>query len=127
MSEDKQISLAVADLKLTDDDGTIQFERAIRSELGAEQKRVGRKLTPDERQSVIDGHLIEGEVVQPGALIDRDRKRYQTVGTPEAKYFTPEGFDAIPAEERTKIEAALDRAGRPVTPAAIMDLWNRKR
>jgi hypothetical protein len=126
MSEDKQIALAVADVKLDDKDGAGLFERAVRAEIGAEQKRIGRRLTADERQRVIDRQMIDGEIERPGAIIDPDRKRYQTHGTPDAQYFVPEGYDEIPAAEVEKITQALDRAGRPVTPAAIADLWARK-
>jgi hypothetical protein len=126
MSEDKQISLALTDLGLKDKAQAGLFERAVRTEIGAEQKRLGRKLNSDERQRVIDRQLIEGEVVKPGALIDPDKRRFETFGSDDARYFRPDGYDDIPAEEVKKIQAALDRAGRTVTPAAVFDLWTRK-
>jgi hypothetical protein len=126
MSEDKQISLALTDLGLKDKAKVGLFERAVRTEIGAEQKRLGRKLNSDERQRVIDRQLVEGEVDKPGSLWNPGKKRYETFNTADAKYFVPDGYDDIPADELTKIQAALDRAGRAVTPAAVFDLWTRK-
>jgi hypothetical protein len=127
LSEDRQIALAVADVKAKDADGATQFERAVHGEITAEQQRLGRKLSADERQRVIDRQLIEGEVVKPGfTMWDTNTQRYKTFNTTDAKYFVPDGYDDIPAEEVTKIQSALDRAGRAVTPAAVFDLWTRK-
>jgi len=126
MSEDKQISLAVADLKLTDKAWSVLFERSVRAEIGAEQKRVGRKLNPEERQQVIDRQMIEGEI--PGGewwRNDTEAPLYKIPEKDRAK-FVPDAYGDIPAEEKKKIEEALTRAGRPVNPTTITDLWNRK-
>jgi len=73
-------------------------------------------------QEIVDRLLIQGTVPGSGWIFD-DRKRLFELSPGE-------GFavdvDEIPAAERQKIEDALRRNNRPVTPATVVELFRRK-
>lgn len=100
-----------------------QFDAAVTNAINAEQARVGRPLTWDDRQSIIDRMMIQGEVVT-GHWWKNDRNvhAYEISGTEDMGRFMP----TIPKAERQKIEAALQRRGRPVTDAEVLRLYKQK-
>lgn len=100
-----------------------QFDASVYRELDSESKQLGRKLTYEERQKVIDRLLIEGEVASGKWWApDSDHRFYEVTDTDEAADFVP----SIPKTERTKIESALQRAGVVVNDANVMALYKRK-
>jgi hypothetical protein len=125
VTTDKQISIASALLDLKAEKKA-KFESAATNAITAEQRRLGRKPTQEERQAVIDRLILDGEVEVPGALIDPDRRLYEIQGTEDEKFFVPEGYHDIPDSERALIEKALRNKGRKVTPLTVTELYNKK-
>jgi hypothetical protein len=90
-----------------------RFHRLVQDELLSLERREGRKAKPDEVQAIADRMVLD--VVVPGKLW----------GTNEKAPVDIEIGD-VPKTERSKIEEALKRAGRPVSEAAIVDLYALK-
>lgn len=100
-----------------------KFAAAVYAEINAEQKRTGKNLSWEDRQKIIDRMMVEGEVASGKWYApDRNTRLYEIRGTEDARRFTP----TIPRPERDKIEAALRRAGRPVSDAEVARLYKRK-
>lgn len=99
------------------------FDRAATDAIQTEARRRGKELTYEERQAVIDRMVISGEVVSGHWYhADADKRYYEVAGTEDAAKFAPE----IPDTEKSKIEAALTRAGKPVTDGEVMRLFKQK-
>lgn len=98
-----------------------KFDAAVTAAIDAEQKRLGRKLAFDERQKVVDLMLIEGSVSK-NWWPDKSVRLFEVAGTADQANFSIE----VPDDERKKIEAALTRAGQPVTDEAVLNLYRRK-
>jgi hypothetical protein len=100
-----------------------QFESRAQQALDREQTVLGRELTFDDRQKVIDRMLIQGEVIGGGffGLIDSDRRLFEVAPDDVARF----EFDVseVPAADRQQIEAALEKIGQPATDAAIVELY----
>ncbi|MEX2125494.1 MAG: hypothetical protein WD795_16495 [Woeseia sp.] len=118
-STEKQIEVAANVLKLKKPEQKGQLQAAVYNEVAAFTRQAGREPSYDERQKIIDRLLIEGEV--PGMIFDRDVSLYEVLGTEDAASFRAD----IPDDARREIIGALQRAGRPVTEAEIIDLWLR--
>lgn len=120
---DGQINATMTNVKGLSKDDKYRLEDKIRAAVDAEQKALGKKLSADERQKIIDRHVMQGEVVQ-GKWFKPDRNVlfYEVVGTPDESKFVP----FIPDDEKAKIKAALQRAKRPVNDAEIMKLYKQK-
>jgi hypothetical protein len=98
-----------------------QFDSAALTAIDAAQhSNGGRKLTYDDRQKIIDRMMVTGSY--PGGNWFSSDRFYQVSGTENEAKFSPK----IPDDERTKIEAALTRAKRPVTDEAVMELYKLK-
>jgi hypothetical protein len=98
-----------------------QFDAAAFRAINAEQKRVGKDLSFDERQKVIDRLMLDGEI--KGAWFGGTKnKNYQVQGTADADKWQPK----IGKDERVRIEAALKRNGEPVTEENINNLFRRR-
>lgn len=98
------------------------FRKRVDEEILAMQRQTGKKATSADVQEVVDRLLIQGTVPGSGWLFD-DRKRLFELAPGEA--FDVDA-DEIPAAERAKIEAALKRNNRPVTPATVAELFRLK-
>lgn len=98
------------------------FDRTVQQAISAEQQRVGKPLGYEDRQKIIDRMLVEGKVTGSGILFDDKKQVFQVEGSEDAAKFVP----TIPKTERTKIEAALKRAGKPADDATIMRLYKAK-
>lgn len=105
-------------IDLDDDKGQL-FMRRFQDEVTAYEQQSGKKASPTDVDDIIDRLLIEGEV-RGGFFGDPDRRLFQVE---EGEQFF---IDDIPSDERSKIEAALGRAGIPATDEAIEDLYTRK-
>jgi hypothetical protein len=116
----EQVRAVSQNLKLNKVD-TAQFESATYQAIDAEATRLGRKPTFKERQEIVDRMAIQGS--KPGMFWSHDARGFQVVGTPDVASFTPKD---VPADERVKIEAALKRAGQPVTDASVLQLYTQK-
>lgn len=96
------------------------FDSAVTRELATQQNAVGRKLTYDERQKVIDRMAIQGNY--PGGPWFHTAHYADVAGTENAANFAPK----IPDDETAKIKAALQRKNLPVTDDAVMRLYKLK-
>ncbi|MBS0174995.1 MAG: hypothetical protein JSR64_13240 [Nitrospira sp.] len=140
----EQLSVAHASLGLDSSrDGIAQrglFDSAALFAIQAESDRLGRKLSFQERQSIIDRLMISGRLdgnaimdgIRDGPVgqifgWDRSRKLYQVINTPDVSGFkvSPHVQD-VPANDRQKIVDALTRAQQPVTDDNIVALWTAK-
>jgi len=90
-----------------------QFRRHVQQQVQAFETAKGKKATPDELQALIDKASIKVTFDPPGMFNSVNKPRYQL------------GIADVPATERTKIEDALKRAGRPVTDEMIVELFAR--
>lgn len=138
-SLDMQIKKSFVGLKLDTDHQTLA-EDYIRTQIDAEQQRLGKKLSQDERQKVIDRALTEGEVENSplattylGSLVtsDPNKRLYQTTAD-EAKRFEaddPTRFaelqpEAIPAADREQlVQRFRDRKGRAPTEDELRQIY----
>lgn len=113
-------SLRTLDLK---DEQRGQFEGRVQEEIDAAQQQLGRQLNWEERQTIIDRLLISGEVIGGGlfGLFDPDRRLFEVARDDLSRFEF--GIDQIPARDREKIEAALERQGLPVTDQNIIDSY----
>ena len=99
------------------------FDRTVTNAIDQEEARVGKPLGYTERQGVIDRMMIDGKVSGAGFLgFGGGKHFYEVAGTPDAEKFAPK----IPDLERKTIEAALTRAGRPVTTEEVVRLYKKK-
>lgn len=96
------------------------FDSAVTRELAVQQGTIGRKLTYDERQKVIDRMSIQGNY--PGGPWFHTAHFSDVAGTENADKFQPK----IPDDEAAKIKAALQRRNMPVTDDAVMRLYKLK-
>ena len=92
-----------------------QLDSAVMNALSAEEKVQGKPLDFDARQKVIDRMVLESS----GFF---GKRYYEVYGTEGADNFEPE----IPRAERTKIEAALKRAGKPISDDEVLRMFKRK-
>lgn len=92
-----------------------QFDRAAQDALEAEARRINRNLSMEERQKVIDGLLIEGNLPRSWWL-DKGARFYEVRGTPDAARFVPEISDA----DRATIVAGLRKLGVQPTDERIL-------
>lgn len=121
LSDDKHITEAANQLKLKDDVKS-RFVVAAGSALSAAQRVKGKALDHDERQKVLDRLAIEGTVKGSGWLFDDSKRAFEVQGTPEAERFVPK----VPDADRRLIVEALQKAGRPVTDQAVVNLYKRR-
>lgn len=100
------------------------FRRQVDERVLGLQASTGRKATTQEVQKIVDTLLVQGTVPGSGVAGFFQTKRRAF----EAKPGEPLVFDVntIPPGELAKINAALKRANRPITPEAVSDLWARK-
>lgn len=107
----------------SDKDKKGNFDRVVTNAIQEEQRRKGKELTQEERQKVIDRMVIDGEVLS-GHWYQNDpnKKLFEVYGTEDAARFAPK----VPDDDRKKIEAALKRAGKPVTDAEVTRLYKLK-
>lgn len=98
------------------------FRRRVDEEVLALQRQTGKKATSKDVQEIVDRLMIQGKVPGSGYIFDDTKRLYELK--------PGEGFavdaDEIPIAEREKIEQALKRNGRPVTPATIVELFRLK-
>jgi hypothetical protein len=100
------------------------FRSRVQDELEALERREQRKAKPEDVQGILDRLIISGEVRGTGLLgliRDPDKRLYEAEAGEE--FFVSE-VAALPRGERSKIEEALRRAGRPINDRAIVDLFN---
>lgn len=98
------------------------FRRAVDERILDLQDRTGKKATTQDVQAIVDTLIVRGRIPGSGILWDT-RKRLFELEPGEA--FDVE-VDEIPPAERRKIEEALRRHNRPVTPEAIVELFKLK-
>lgn len=104
----------------SDADKKGNFDSAVTRELAVQQDSIGRKLTYDERQKVIDRMAIQGNY--KGGPWFHTAHYADVAGTENASTFVP----TIPDDEKAKITAALQRRNLPVTDDAVMKLFKLK-
>lgn len=96
------------------------FDSAVTRALATEQNSLGKKLSYDQRQAVIDRMAISGNY--PGGPWFRTAHFSEVAGTTQEGNFHP----TIPDDEKTKITQALQRRNMPVTDDAVMKLYKIK-
>ncbi len=98
------------------------FDRVATDAIQSEEKARGKRLTYEERQKLLDRLVVDGEIEGSGMLRDDRGRLFEFQGREDVSKFTPR----VPRDERGKIEAALKRAGRPVTDAEVTRLYKKK-
>lgn len=99
------------------------FDKTVTDAVNVEQKRLGKPLDYEQRKKIIDRMVIDGEVLSGHWYLNDPNKRYYEVaGSEDASRFAPK----VPDRDKQDITAALKRAGKPVTDAAILQLFKRK-
>lgn len=114
----------------TDDDKTasISLRANIKESIRAEQLRLNRKLSEQEKQALIDKHIVQ-KVKVGGGWFTKAKELPLTAQPPEAILNAVETDEAgnstkmIPDEVRAEIEATLQSNGLAVTPQNIVRLW----
>lgn len=98
----------------------VDFRRAVRDAVATREARSGKKLTEPEVQDVVDTLMtpISPAVSHWFSANEPARYAFETPG----KTITTTA--QIPPSERKLMEDALRRAGRPVTDAALLGLFN---
>jgi hypothetical protein len=96
------------------------FDTAVQQAVLAEEKATGKKLGYEGRQKIIDRLLIEGDT--NGWLPMGNKRLFEVQGTEAEGRFAP----VVPDAERSKITAALKRAGKPVSETEIVRLFKQK-
>lgn len=86
----------------------------------AEQAKGGKKLTPDEMRAVV-GRAFVSVTVDSGRSWWPDAQKHAFELAPGDKVVSVK----VPPDDRTRIEAALTKAGRPVTENNIQALYRR--
>lgn len=104
----------------TDAEKKGKFDSAVTKELAVQQDAIGRKLTYDERQKVIDRMAIQGNY--PGSPWFSPGHFADVSGTSKQDQFVPK----IPDDEKAQIAAALQRRKMPVSDEAVMKLYKLK-
>jgi hypothetical protein len=108
----------------SDKDKRGAFDKAVTDAIDNEQQRVGKRLSYDERQAIIDRLVIEGDVNGPWYLggFGGKRRFYEVQGTADVENFEP----AIDANDRlTIIEKFKARAGRLPTDVEITQTFRK--
>lgn len=121
-SLDAQLATAhnLLGFKANDREKKGQFDSVVMQEIAAEQARKGSVLTYDERQKVLDRLMTTGEV--PSTFWNSSKRLYEVTGTEDVNAFRAKPSDV----EKAKIQAALKRAGKPVTDAEVNRLYRMK-
>jgi len=121
-SLDAQLATAhnLLGFKANDREKKGQFDSVVMQEIAAEQARKGSVLTYEERQKVLDRLMTTGEV--PSTFWNSSKRLYEVTGTEDVNAFRAKPSDV----EKAKIQAALKRAGRPVTDAEVNRLYRMK-
>lgn len=104
--------------------------RAYQSELSQEELKLGRKLTPPEKQQVVDDLFVKGKIknfsipVGPFSIpLPGGSRRVYELQPDEWQNFT---VKEVPQEEQVKIVEALNRKGLPVNKATIQKIYLQK-
>lgn len=118
----QQIDTALDGIKVQNNtERSGQARRAIYDALDVAQKEKGRALSYEEKQKVIDQQIMQ--VTVPGVLWDSTKRSFEVQGTPDAA----KAKVVVPDNDRALITQALQKRGRPVTDAAILDLYKRSK
>jgi hypothetical protein len=103
-----------------------EFRYQVDQRVEALQKQTGKEATPDDVQKITDALIVQGTV--PGTALGilpwSTTKRAYEVGPNDDFHVT--NVNAVPAEDRRQIEAALKRKGLTVSNAAVLTLYNAK-
>jgi hypothetical protein len=97
---------------------------AIDQAVAAESQRLGRKLTREELSKIASDMVVKGITSRgrlPWGLSDTTKRRFELL--PDEPFAVDDIAD-VPRIKRLEIEAYLRRRGRPVTDAAILELYN---
>lgn len=109
VSFEKQLSgmHAALGMKPTDRAKIWDFDRQATDAVAAEQKRVGKPLSHEERQAVLDRLVVDGRISRPGWFNDTKGKVYQLQQEADFDKFEVE----IPDDERDLLVARFKKKG----------------
>lgn len=98
-----------------------KFDSAVYDAINVEQQRLGKKLSFEERQKVIDRMMIDGEVTSGSWYkTDRNARYFEIAGTPEASKFKAE----LPEADIQRITERLKQRGiNNPTPSQISAIF----
>lgn len=106
-----------------------RFRRVVDQAVADEERRTQKPIANDRLRQITEEMLVRG-VVHAGGFADfvngffgTNKKRKFEVTEGETLTF---GIGDVPAAEAAKIKAALQRAGRPVTDDAVLELYTRR-
>jgi hypothetical protein len=121
----QQITTAVGELELEDEKKGI-FTRAARDRIDAAQRAKGKDLTYEERQQIIDGLTVSGEVMGGGffGLVDPDKRRYELEDEEDIRRFRVTDVDEIPLRDRANLTSALRESGLEVSDETLLHYYN---
>lgn len=102
-----------------------QFRRVVDEQIVAYKAAYGKDMPNKEKQQLVDNLLVKDTVPGSGifGFFPSERRVFEAGKDERGIAIKPVD---IPRAERTKIEAALRRANRPVTDEAVVELYNRK-
>ena len=94
------------------------FEQAVDQRVRAASAAKGAKLSDEEKQSVIDGVLLE-QVTLPGGFFSRDRQMPAAVLTEDERGRATIPYDTVPVDVRTEIERYGTSLGKTLSKRQV--------
>jgi hypothetical protein len=99
------------------------FRRQVDMRVASEQQQKGRKLTSIEVQAIADNLIVEARISKrPWFWPDKTKRVFELE---PGESFDIE-YDNIPSWEKVKIEQAMVRRNVPITPGAVVKIYQRK-
>lgn len=100
--------------------------RYVDDQIQALEQDQGKKATSDQVQQIVDRAFIQGELLGSGSWWNgwQLNQKVRPFQLEPGQRSVVTDIDQVPAEEREKITAALQRAGLTVNDKAILDLLN---
>jgi hypothetical protein len=101
-----------------------RFRSMVDAEVKRHQDAVGKKITNDEMQEIVDRLMIKGKVPGSGfyGFFQKNKRAFELESGENIEI----SAENIPASEKAKIVDALQRSKKPVTDQSILELYHRK-
>ena len=105
--------------KPTDREKIWDFDRRATQAVFDEQRRVGKALSQEEKQVVLDRLILEGSITRPGWFDDSKGRVYELQNEQDFDKFVPE----IPDDERTLLVERFKKKGVTPTEEQILSAY----
>jgi len=147
VSLSQRLASIAASRGITDTEKRGQFDTYVYDRILVEERNLGRKLSTEERDKIIDSAVIEGSrrffgLFRGIMAFETQERAAATAGTPEAAAPAPTAADLakipastqsarralqdIPAADIESIQRVLTRKGKSVTAEAIIEHYTRR-